>query len=164
MDIVIYPDKLLSTPAEVIGNIDGPLQNLIDNMIKTMIDHNALGLAAPQVGESKRLIVCKYQDLPLVLINPTIKKVDEAGFARQEEACLSIINFQAYVVRALRIKVSCLDKDGTEQRFEADGMLARIIQHEVDHLDGKLFIDRIDLSKRLNYNRDLQKMMRKRGY
>lgn len=164
MDIVIYPDKMLSTLAKVIGDIDDPLQNLIDEMIKTMVEKNALGLAAPQVGESKRLFVYKHQDLPRVLINPSVKKVDNTSFSTEEESCLSIINFQEYVVRALKIKISGLDREGTEQRFEAKGMLARIIQHEVDHLDGKLFIDRISLLKRLNYNRDLHRMMRERGY
>ncbi len=165
MDIVIYPDKRLCTPAKVVETIDNALQNLIDDMIKTMVnDNNALGLAAPQVGESKRLVVYGFQDLPEALINPVVEIIKDTGFNTQEEACLSVLNFQAYVVRASKIVVTGLDREGTEQRFEADDMLARIIQHEVDHLDGKLFIDRIDTLKRLNYNRDLQRMMRERGY
>ena len=161
MEIVIYPNKILSTPAEVIEDIDDPLQNLIDEMIKTMLANDGLGLAAPQVGESKRLIVYGYQDLPMILINPIVEKVDYAGFNTQEEACLSVINFQEYVVRASKIKVYGLDREGTEQKFEAGGILARIIQHEVDHLNGKLFIDRIDPLKRLNYNKDLHRIMMK---
>ncbi len=163
MEILIYPDKMLSTVAKVVEDIDDSLQNLIDNMIKTMVDdNNALGLAAPQIGESKRLFVYGFQDLPEALINPVVEKIGDS-FNMQEEACLSILNFQARVVRASKIKVYGLDRDGTEQKFEASGMLARIIQHEADHLDGKLFIDRIDPLKRLNYNRELQKIMRKGG-
>ena len=163
MKILIYPDKMLSTVAKVVEDIDDSLQNLIDDMIKTMVDdNNALGLAAPQIGESKRLFVYGFQDLPEALINPVVEKIGDS-FNTQEEACLSILNFQARVVRASKIKVYGLDREGTEQKFEASGMLARIIQHEADHLDGKLFIDRIDPLKRLNYNRELQKIMRKGG-
>ena len=160
MDIVIYPDKMLSTPAKVVENIDDFLQNLIDDMIKTMLANDGLGLAAPQVGESKRLFIYGYQDLPIVLINPTIKQIDDAGFDTQEEACLSVLNFQAYAVRASKIKVSGLDREGTEQRFEAEDMLARIIQHEVDHLNGILLIDHVSRQIRRAYNRKLRKTIK----
>ncbi len=159
MKILIYPDKMLSMVAKVVEDIDDSLQNLIDNMMKTMADNSGLGLAAPQVGELKRLFIYEHQNTPLVLINPAVEKIDDS-LNTQEEACLSILKFQARVVRASKIKVYGLDREGTEQKFEASGMLARIIQHEADHLDGKLFIDRIDPLKRLNYNRDLQKIMR----
>ncbi len=163
MDIVIYPNKMLSTAAKIVENIDDALQNLIDDMIKTMVERNALGLAAPQVGESKRLIVYSHGDSPMVLINPVVNKIG-TEFCSQEEACLSVPNFQVHVVRASKVMVTGLDRGGIKQKFVAESMLARIIQHEVDHLDGKLFIDRIDPLKRLNYNRELQRTMRERGY
>ena len=158
MKMLIYPDKTLSMPAEEVEIIDDPIQTLIDNMIKTMIDNSGLGLAAPQVGESKRLFVYGHQRA-MVLINPVIFVVD-GETSTQEEACLSIPNFQAHVVRASKITVTGMDREGVEQRFEADGMLARVIQHELDHLDGILFIDRVSRQVRRAYNRRLQKILK----
>ena len=160
MDIVIYPDKRLSTPAKVVENIDDSLQNLIDEMMKTIVEHVALGLAAPQVGKSKRLFIYRCQDLPIVLINPAIKQIDDAGFDTQEEACLSLVGLQVHIARASKIKVSGLDREGTEQRFEAKDMLARIIQHETDHLNGVLLIDHASRQIRRAYNRKLRKIIK----
>ena len=159
MEILIYPDETLSTPAEVVNTIDDLLQNLINDMIRTMVENSGIGLAANQVGELRRLFVYMHESLPLVLINPIIEKVDNS-LCTQDESCLSIIDFCSQVTRASKITVTGMDREGVEQRFEADGMLARVIQHELDHLDGILFIDHASRQVRRAYNRRLRKILK----
>jgi peptide deformylase len=158
MKIIIYPNNILSTPAKVVETIDDSLQNLIDNMLEVMADNNGLGLAANQVGESKRLFVFHKS---LVLINPAIEKIGDSVVI-QEEVCLSLVGLQVHIARASKIMVTSLNRDGSKQRFEADGMLARIIQHETDHLNGVLLIDHASRQIRRAYSRKIQKMIGKR--
>ncbi len=137
--------------------IDDRFRLFIADMIETMYTCEGVGLAAPQVGLSKRLIVfdnvdAGYQLEPMALINPEI--TEEEGSCRGEEGCLSIPEIKDMVERAERIVVRALDRDGNELELEAEGLLARIIQHEIDHLDGILFVDRLgSVKKRLAVSR-----------
>ena len=135
---------------EVAGPPDAALQTLIDDMFETMYEANGIGLAAPQVGISKRVIVVDVNEegsQPFALLNPRIVEDRTAG-DRGEEGCLSIPGVSAMVERPERVVVEGLDRTGAPVRIEADGMLARCLQHEIDHLDGVLFIDRIGPLKR----------------
>ncbi len=131
--------------------IDDKLREFIADMTETMYTGEGVGLAAPQVGVSKRLIVydnveAGYQLAPQVLINPEI--VEREGSCRGEEGCLSIPDVRDMVVRAERVVVQGLDRDGNEVEIEAEGMPSRILQHEIDHLEGILFVDRLGAVKK----------------
>jgi len=144
-------DRILRKKAVEITGIDGELQQLIEDMIETMYHKQGVGLAAPQVGVSRRLIVYDNAELPYgtearVLINPRI--VEEEGVCREEEGCLSIPELVEVVERAERIKVTGLNREGGPVEIIAEGLVARIIQHEIDHLDGVLFVDRVSSVKR----------------
>ena len=163
MRIFTYPDAILKAKAEPVQNIDEEIRNLVDNMCETMYSAMGIGLAANQVGEPKRIIVYDVNQTeagpnPAVLINPEIVLTD--GDVVQEESCLSVIDFSAEVPRKERIKVRGIDKDGNPVDIEADGLLARCLQHEIDHLNGVLFIDHISALKRTLYKKKLKKMMK----
>ncbi|GLI54309.1 peptide deformylase [Thermodesulfovibrio yellowstonii] len=151
LEIKKYPDEVLKKKAETISEINGDLQKLIDNMIETMYNANGIGLAAPQVGVLKRLIVVdtspreQNQSL-IVLINPEI--TDSDGEILSEEGCLSLPGFTTRLKRKERVIVKGLDRNGKEIEIEATGLLARALQHEIDHLDGILLIDKISPLKR----------------
>ncbi|ACI20745.1 peptide deformylase [Thermodesulfovibrio yellowstonii] len=151
LEIKKYPDEVLKKKAETISEINGDLQKLIDNMIETMYNANGIGLAAPQVGVLKRLIVVdtspreQNQSL-IVLINPEI--TDSEGEILSEEGCLSLPGFTTRLKRKERVIVKGLDRNGKEIEIEATGLLARALQHEIDHLDGILLIDKISPLKR----------------
>ncbi|MDI6864610.1 peptide deformylase [Thermodesulfovibrio yellowstonii] len=151
LEIKKYPDEVLKKKAETISEINGDLQKLIDNMIETMYNANGIGLAAPQVGILKRLIVVdtspreQNQSL-IVLINPEI--ADSEGEILSEEGCLSLPGFTTRLKRKERVIVKGLDRNGKEIEIEATGLLARALQHEIDHLDGILLIDKISPLKR----------------
>jgi peptide deformylase len=158
-----FPDESLKTVAEPIENIDGKLNSLIDSMAQTMYSAPGVGLAAPQVGESKRIVVLDTDhDQPgknlLKLINPRI--VESEGKVVWEEGCLSVIDYSADVERAARVLVRAWTPDQEEIEIEADDLLAVALQHEIDHLDGKLFIDRISRIKRELYRRKLKKLIK----
>lgn len=166
LDILTYPDTFLKQQAVAVDTIDGVLQTLFDNMATTMYAAPGVGLAAPQVGIGQRFIV--YDIAPReegrdlhVLINPKIV-TREGEILSENEGCLSVPDFRADVTRAERILVEGVDRDGNPLRFEADGMLAIVIQHELDHLDGTLFIDRISALKRQMYKRRVKKEMKQR--
>ena len=164
MRIFTYPDVVLKAKAEPVENIDEEIRNLADNMCETMYSAMGIGLAANQVGEPKQILVydvnqTKAGPNPAVIINPEIVLTD--GDVVQEEACLSVIDFSADVARKEKIKVRGVDKDGNPVDIEADGLLARCLQHEIDHLNGILFIDRISTLKRTLYNKKLKKMMKR---
>ena len=164
LDIVTYPDKFLKNSAQPVENIDGWLQSLIDDMGHTMYQAPGVGLAAIQVGIDKSLLV--YDIAPKekgrrldVLINPRI--VSQEGEALSEdEGCLSVPDFRANVKRAARILVEAVDREGRPLRLEAEGMLAIVLQHEIDHLNGTLFIDRISSLKRQMYQRRVAKKIK----
>ena len=135
-------DPVLRTKAKKIDEITEKINDLIDNMFETMYAEDGIGLAAPQVGILKRIAVVDIQeDNKIVLINPEI--IEEEGKAVMEEGCLSIPGETGDVIRAEKIKVKTLDRDGNEIEFKAEGLEARAIQHEIDHLDGILFLDKV---------------------
>jgi peptide deformylase len=141
---------VLRRPASEVVEIDESLRILADDMFETMYAAEGIGLAAPQVGVSRRLIVVDiHQDEsePFALINPRVVEAG-SGTDRLEEGCLSIPGVSATVERAERVVVEGLDLEGHPLRMEVDGLLARCLQHEIDHLDGVLFIDRISPLKR----------------
>ena len=163
MKIYTYPDSVLRAKAESIENIDEDIHKLIDSMTETMYDAPGIGLAANQVGVAKRLIVYDLSAQedgpnPSVLINPEIVLTE--GEAVYEEACLSVIDFAADVTRSSNVKVCGVDKEGNPVDIEADGLLAVCLQHEIDHLNGKLFIDHISSLKRSLYKKKLKKMVK----
>lgn len=162
MKIYTYPDPVLKLRAEEIQNIDGGIQTLIDNMIWTMYSAPGIGLAANQVGEPSRLIVFDLSPKeegrnPGVLINPEILLGEDQVV--WEEACLSVIDFSAEVSRKARVKVKGFDRHGNPVDIEAEDLLAVCLQHEIDHLDGILFIDHISSLKRSMYKKRLKKML-----
>lgn len=160
-----YPSEVLARKAEPVKETEiALLQQLIDDMIETMYDAPGIGLAAPQVGVSKQIIVVdvsgKFPQYPLtVLINPKI--IHTEGVIESEEGCLSLPGYTTTVKRAEKLKVQGLDREGKEVIIEADGLFARALQHEIDHLDGKLLLDRISSIKREFYKKRLLKKMAK---
>ena len=155
------PDEVLRQKAKEITEINGELQRLIDDMSETMYAAPGIGLAAPQVGRLHRLIVFDVahreggnRDLK-VIINPCITQVE--GELSHEEGCLSVADFSAEERRHARVTVKGLDREGKPLTISGEGLLAVVLQHEVDHLDGILFIDRISRLKRSIYLRRLKK-------
>ena len=163
LTIYRYPDPVLRAKAQPVESIDGNLQELIDSMTQTMYKAPGIGLAAPQVGESIRLVV--YDVTPPedgykinVIINPEI--VSSEGSIIYEEACLSVYDFSADVTRSEKIVVKALDREGNPIEIEAEGLHAVCLQHEIDHLNGILFIDHISTIKRSLYKKRLKKILK----
>lgn len=164
LDIVTYPDKSLKQQTQPVENIDEKLQHLIDEMGNTMYKAPGIGLAAIQVGIDKSLLVYDIQPPEdghqlKVLINPKIVS-SEGEILSENEGCLSVPDFRANVKRAARILVEAADRDGNPLRFEAEGLLAIVLQHEIDHLNGTLFIDHVSALKRQMYARRVAKKMK----
>lgn len=164
MKVYTYPDSILRSHAKPVENIDGETQGLIDNMAETMYTAPGIGLAAVQVGEPLRVIVydIEYKDNNrnlCVLINPEIESSE--GSIVYEEACLSVIDYSAEVTRSEKIFVKGLDRDGNPIGIEAEGLHAVCLQHEIDHLNGVLFIDHISSLKRSLYKKRLKKILEK---
>ena len=163
--IYTYPDPILRTRSSIIENIDGNTQILIDKMAKTMYSAPGIGLAAVQIGQPVRLIVYDLAQChddnkkPSVLINPEIIMAE--GEVVHEEACLSVLDFSAEVKRSAKIKVRGVDRNGDPVDIEAEDLLAICIQHEIDHLNGVLFIDHISSLKRSLYRKRLKKGLEK---
>lgn len=151
LDIVTYPDPILRRKALPVTQWDDPLQTLIDNMILTMYAAPGIGLAAPQVGVSSRLFVTdissgrRPQDL-IVLINPEILSME--GEIEELEGCLSVPGFQEKISRAARVTIQGVTRRGEEIVLTGEDLLARAFQHEMDHLEGKLFFDHLGKIKR----------------
>lgn len=153
-DIVLMGDPVLREPAREVEDFDAGLARLVRDMFETMYHAEGIGLAAPQVGVSKRLIVVDLRrenqvDVPdrVALVNPKIVWVS-GETEKQPEGCLSIPGLEEVVGRAVSVRVEALDPDGRPIAIEADGLFARALQHEIDHLDGVLFIDRVSPLKR----------------
>lgn len=156
LNILQYPDDRLHTVAKPVTVFDGKLQQLIDDMAETMYAAPGIGLAATQVNVHERLItidISESKDDLLVLINPRILEMD--GTCNSEEGCLSVPGIYEEVQRAEHIRVSALDRNGKEFKLSADGLLAVCIQHEMDHLEGKVFVEKLS---RLKLNRIVQKL------
>ncbi len=161
--IVKFPDPILQRPAEPVTKFDQDLQKLVDDMFESMYDAHGIGLAAPQIGISKRITVIdlSFQKNPeekLVLINPEI--LLREGKRYDEEGCLSLPDIREKVSRAFKVKIRAQDVTGNWFEREADDLLARAFQHEVDHLDGILFIFRISALKRDFVLRRIRKLQR----
>ena len=163
LKIRTYPDPVLKKKAKPVESINGDLQTLIDNMVETMYAAPGIGLAATQVGELKRLIVVdvstREEDVPLiVLVNPEI--VHTEGKIVSEEGCLSVPGYVSTIQRAERVFVRGHDRDGKPVEIEATGLLARALQHEIDHLNGTLFVDRLSPIKREFFRKRYLKRLR----
>ncbi len=159
-----YPDPVLRAHAEEVEDIDEEILRLIDNLINTMYSAPGIGLAANQVGSLKQVIAFdrfpeKEGQNPCVLINPEIILTE--GETTRDEGCLSVIDYSADVVRSAQVKVRGVDRDGKPLDIEAEGLLARCLQHEVDHLNGILYIDHISSLKRAIYKKKLKKKLKK---
>ncbi|MGD2074542.1 MAG: peptide deformylase [Gammaproteobacteria bacterium] len=164
LEILHFPDPRLRTPAAPVDAVDDAVRTLVDDMLQTMYAAPGIGLAATQVNVHKRVVVIdlsKEQNQPLVLINPEI--LEKQGVEETEEGCLSVPGFYERVVRADRVRVRALNREGRTREFDADGLLAVCIQHEIDHLDGKLFVDYLSELKRQRIRKKLEKQRRQGG-
>ncbi len=164
LTILEFPDPRLRTKAKPVENVDDELRSLIDDMFETMYDAPGIGLAATQVDVHKRLLVTDVtsdRSEPHVLINPEI--IEKDGVTTTEEGCLSVPGYYEEVNRAEHIRVRFLDRNGEEVEMEAEGLLAVCIQHEMDHLDGKLFVDYLSEAKRMRIRKKLVKEQRHRS-
>jgi peptide deformylase len=159
--IIIAPDPVLKAKAKPVENIDGGIVRLMDDMLETMYKAPGIGLAAPQIGILQRVIVVDVADKdeepqPFAMANPEILwKSDETSV--HNEGCLSLPDHYADVVRPKQVRLRYIDRDGEVRELDADNLLATCVQHEIDHLNGVLFIDHISLLKRNMILRKLQK-------
>jgi peptide deformylase len=163
LEILKYPDPRLGKIAPPLKNLNGDIVNLLDDMLETMYAAPGVGLAANQVGAPHRIVVLDIDhENPrknvYKLINPVVARAE--GEILWEEGCLSVVDFTAEVRRAAQVEVVAFDENEREIKIEAEGLLAVALQHEIDHLDGKLFIDRISRLKRDLYARRRKKMLR----
>jgi len=163
LDILTYPDKTLSRPTTPLDNIDGKVQAMIDDMATTMYAAPGVGLAAIQVGWDKSVLL--YDVSPReesrvlhVLVNPKII-TREGEIISEDEGCLSVPDFRADVKRSEFVTVEGHDREGRPIRLDAEGILAIVLQHEIDHLNGTLFIERISALKRQMYKRRVKKKL-----
>ncbi len=164
LKIYKYGDDILKLKAKEVENLDGKIAQLVDRMTRTMHKtYSAIGLAAPQVGESIRLSVIdlsmgENKDDQIVLINPEILEVE--GNETGDEGCLSFPGISVTINRAAKIFLKNFDMNGKEIRQEIDGFLARVIQHEIDHLDGTLIIDRVSSLKRQFVRKEIKRLQK----
>jgi peptide deformylase len=161
LKVLEFPDPKLRTRAQPVERVDDDLRALVDDMFETMYAAPGIGLAATQVDVHKRLLVADVspeKNEPYVLINPEI--VGREGTVVTEEGCLSVPGFYAEVKRAEKIRVRYRGRDGHERESEFDGLLAVCVQHEMDHLDGKLFVDYLSETKRQRIRKKLVKERR----
>ncbi|HTZ60620.1 MAG TPA: peptide deformylase [Acidobacteriaceae bacterium] len=161
--IVKFPDPILQRPAEPVNAFDEELRKLVDDMFESMYVAHGIGLAAPQIGIPKRLTVLdlSFQKNPeekIALINPEI--ITKVGKVYEEEGCLSLPDIREKVARAAKVKIRAQDLEGNWFERDADELLARAFQHEIDHLDGILFIFRISALKRDFVLRRIRKLQR----
>ena len=162
LEILRYPDPKLHTVAKPVQEIDDRIRTLVADMLETMYDANGIGLAATQVNVHERVVVMDVSESrnePIVLINPTITWMS-AERIKGEEGCLSVPGIYDGVERAAAIKVSAQDANGNYQEMEADGLLAVCIQHELDHLMGKVFVEYLSILKRGRIKTKLLKALR----
>ena len=165
LNILRYPDPRLQTVARPVATVDARIRQLVDDMRETMLAADGIGLAATQVDVHERVIVIDVSDArdqPCVLINPEIVARSEE-LALGEEGCLSVPETYDKVTRHARVTVRALDRDGKQQEFEADGLLARCVQHEMDHLMGKVFVEYLSPLKRNRIRTRFLKQAREAG-
>ncbi|MDM8549781.1 peptide deformylase [Desulfobacterales bacterium HSG2] len=167
LEIVKYPDKFLRQPTKPVENINGDIQDLIENMAFTMYESSGAGLASIQVRCDKSIVV--YDAFPTdqekrslqVIINPKII-ASEGKVLSEKEGCLSVPDIRADVKRAAAVLVEGVDREGNPVRIERDDFLAVVLQHEIDHLNGTLFIDRISALKRNLYKKRIRKQLKQK--
>ena len=164
--IVTYPNPVLAKKAAPVVEITDEIRTLAAEMIEIMYADKGIGLAAPQVAESIRLITVdlsgpeKRED-PRVFVNPVLSNLE--GEVESEEGCLSVVGYRSTVIRAERLHLSAQDLDGNVVEMDADDLMAICLQHEVDHLNGVLFIDKISKLKRTLYERKLKKWLKEKN-
>jgi peptide deformylase len=166
LEIMTYPNPTLTRKAEEVEKVDGTLRKLISDMVDTMYANGGIGLAAPQVGVSKRVIVVDVRPYDpsaslISIVNPEV--ISETGEVLHEEGCLSVPECVEGVKRKQWIKIRGLDKRGREIEVEGEGMLAIALQHEIDHLNGRVILHRMSRIKRDLYKKRLQKAKMKAG-
>ena len=158
MRILVYPDPTLRGPAEMVDDVHD-IEPEVQRMIRTMHENRGVGLAAPQVGIERRFCVINTTGEPgddQVLVNPEI--VERRGEVTQLEGCLSVPGLEGKVPRAEWVRVRAHDLEGNEIELEGDGLFARVVQHELDHLDGVLFIDRLGMAQKVMLKRRLKEL------
>jgi len=161
LQLLYYPDARLRVQAAPVNGVDDDIALLIDGMLETMYGAPGIGLAAPQVNVAKRIIVVdvsEERNQPLVLINPEI--VEHDGSEKMEEGCLSVPGIYEVVERAARVRVRALNREERDLDIDLDGLLAVCVQHEIDHLDGKMFVDYLSEMKRDRIRRKMIKLRR----
>jgi len=160
-DILHYPDPRLRNRAEPVERVDDEIGRLVDDMLETMYAAPGIGLAASQVNVPRRVVtidISEHGDRPLCLVNPEILEL--AGNVETEEGCLSVPGIYEFVERADWIRARALGRDGESFEFEAEGLLAVCVQHEIDHLEGTLFVDHLSRLKRQRIRKKAQKQQR----
>lgn len=158
LDILHFPDPRLRNKAKPVAQVDDSIRRLVDDMLETMYQAPGIGLAATQVNVAQRIVVIDISEErndPLCLINPQI--LEKQGAEEMEEGCLSVPGVFELVSRAVQIRVRALDRKGDTFEMEAEGLLAVCIQHELDHLEGKLFVDYLSSLKRQRIRKKLEK-------
>ncbi|MEO1954308.1 MAG: peptide deformylase [Campylobacterales bacterium] len=168
LNIVEYPDRRLKEKSVEVTKFDDKLSDLLDSMYKIMIDSNGIGLAAIQVAHAKQLLLINLPDENdkqhkedlLEIINPVI--LEQSGETTYQEGCLSVPKFYEDIKRYEKIKLKYQDRDGKEHTLDADGLLSIAIQHEIDHLNGILFIDKLSYSRRKKFEKEYKKMLKER--
>jgi len=168
LTIVEYPDKRLKEKSRSIDKFDQELHKLLDAMYETMIGSNGIGLAAIQVGHAKRALILNIPDendeqsidMLIEMINPVITQT--SGVTTYQEGCLSVPSFYEDVERHENIVVNYQDRDGNTKVIEADGLLSIAIQHEMDHLEGILFIDKLSYSRRKKFEKEYKRMQKEK--
>jgi len=156
LEIKIYQDPGLRDKSREVQEVDEEIRKLVDDMIETMGNNKGIGLAAPQVGVLKRVIVVEAEEGPKEFINPEIISRGKEKNS-MEEGCLSFPGLFLRIKRAEEIEVKALDKEGREVKVKAQGLIARIIQHEIDHLEGLLILDKINFLEKWRLKRKLKK-------
>ena len=167
LEILEYPDDRLRTKAAPVVAVDDEVRTLVDDMLETMYAAPGVGLAAPQIGVMKRIFVMDVADKeappePVAMIDPQVVWASEET-STYEEGCLSIPEIYEEITRPARVRVKFLDRDGAEREAEFDGLGATCAQHEIDHLDGKLFIDYLGSVKRSLITQKMKKLKRERA-
>ncbi|GAA6168926.1 peptide deformylase [Sessilibacter corallicola] len=165
LNVLEFPDPRLRTVAEPVKDVDDSVRKIVDDMFETMYDAPGIGLAATQVNIHRQIIVIdvsEEQNEPLVFINPEIHADDEELYS-YDEGCLSVPGFYESVERPAHITVKALNRDGEAFEIQPEGLLAVCIQHEIDHLKGKLFVDYVSPMKRNRIRKKLEKQHRARA-
>ena len=162
LNILHYPDPRLHTVAQEVDVVDDSIRQLVDDMLETMYDAPGIGLAATQVNVHKRILVLDITEdksKPMCFINPEL--IAHEGKVTAEEGCLSVPNIYENVDRFETIKVRALDRDGKPFEMDADELLAICIQHEIDHLDGKVFVDYLSTIKQIRIKKKMEKLRKR---